>query len=116
MYFSILRLFCDKNTNFLSENKIVLLTLRSATKVTESERCRESKFFVLFASSFLRIPLHKHKSMREALREKGIELPYQDPARKYQPEFYGSANMYINNYADVRNPMLTHFYILYTTF
>lgn len=56
---------------------------------------------------FLRIPLHKNKSMREALREKGIELPYQDPALKYQPdEFYGSANMYINNYADVRNPRL----------
>ncbi|KAF0041214.1 hypothetical protein F2P81_007112 [Scophthalmus maximus] len=53
------------------------------------------------ASSLLRIPLHKHKSMREALREKGIELPYQDPALKYQPnEFAGSANMYINNYAD----------------
>lgn len=46
--------------------------------------------------------------MREALREKGIELPYQDPALKYQPyEFAGSANMYINNYADVRNPGLT---------
>lgn len=56
------------------------------------------------ASSLLRIPLHKHKSMREALREKGIELPYQDPALKYQPnEFAGSANMYINNYADVRS-------------
>lgn len=53
---------------------------------------------------FLRIPLIKHKSMREALREKGTELPYQDPALKYQPdEFAGSANMYINNYADVRN-------------
>lgn len=55
-----------------------------------------------------RVPLHKHKSMREALREKGIELPYQDPALKYQPyELAGSANMYINNYADVRNPGLT---------
>lgn len=62
----------------------------------------------VFASSFLRIPLHKHKSMREALREKGIELPYQDPALKYQTdEFAGSANMYINNYADVRNTRIT---------
>ena len=45
----------------------------------------------------------RHKSMREALREKGIELPYQDPALKYRPEFATSAYMYINNYADVRN-------------
>uniref|UniRef100_A0A7N8WN80 Gastricsin n=1 Tax=Mastacembelus armatus TaxID=205130 RepID=A0A7N8WN80_9TELE len=43
----------------------------------------------------------KQKSIRQSLREKGIELPYQDPALKYQPfEFDGSANMYINNYAD----------------
>ena len=49
--------------------------------------------------------------MREALREKGIELPYQDPSLKYQPdEFSSSANMYIKNYADVRNPSLTRFY------
>ncbi|KAM7414417.1 hypothetical protein PAMA_019301 [Pampus argenteus] len=49
----------------------------------------------------LKAPLIKHKSMREALREEGIELPYQDPALKYQSdEFIGSANMYINNYAD----------------
>ncbi|XP_042351576.1 gastricsin-like [Plectropomus leopardus] len=55
----------------------------------------------VLAEGIIRVPLHKQKSMREALREKGIELPYQDPARKYQPdEFYGSANMYINNYAD----------------
>lgn len=67
-----------------------------------------SQTSLVFASSLLRIPLTKHKSMREALGEKGIELPYQDPALKYQTyEFAGSANMYINNYADVRNPMLT---------
>lgn len=42
--------------------------------------------------------------MREALREKGIELPYQDPALKYQPaDLASSSSMYINNYADVRN-------------
>ncbi|GLD60307.1 gastricsin [Lates japonicus] len=56
---------------------------------------------VVLAEGIVKIPLHKHKSMREALREKGIELPYQDPALKYQPnEFASSANMYINNYAD----------------
>ncbi|XP_056242750.1 gastricsin-like [Seriola aureovittata] len=56
---------------------------------------------VVLAEGLVRIPLRKHKSMREVLREKGIELPYQDPALKYQPnEFAGSAYMYINNYAD----------------
>ncbi|KAM8892316.1 gastricsin-like [Spinachia spinachia] len=56
---------------------------------------------VVLAEGIVKIPLQKHKSMREALREKGIELPYQDPALKYQTdEFAGSANMYINNYAD----------------
>ncbi|XP_071357450.1 gastricsin-like [Trachinotus anak] len=56
---------------------------------------------VVLAEGLVKIPLHKHKSMREALREKGIELPYQDPALKYQPnEFAGSSSMYINNYAD----------------
>ncbi|KAF7662897.1 hypothetical protein LDENG_00223300 [Lucifuga dentata] len=55
----------------------------------------------VLAEGLVRIPLVKHKSMREALREKGIELPYQDPGLKYQPdEFAGSATMYINNYAD----------------
>nr|ACF18590.1 pepsinogen C precursor [Siniperca scherzeri] len=56
---------------------------------------------VVLAEGIVKIPLRKHKSMREALREKGIELPYQDPALKYQAdEFAGSANMNINNYAD----------------
>ncbi|KAL6106887.1 uncharacterized protein ACO6RY_10644 [Pungitius sinensis] len=56
---------------------------------------------VVLAEGIVKIPLQKHKSMREALREKGIELPYQDPALKYRTdEFAGSANMYINNYAD----------------
>ncbi|XP_068458764.1 gastricsin-like [Clinocottus analis] len=56
---------------------------------------------VVLAEGIVKIPLQKHKSMREALREKGIELPYQDPALKYQTDvFAGSANMYINNYAD----------------
>ena len=54
-----------------------------------------------------RVPLTKHKSMREALREKGIEIPYQDPALKYMAnEYAGSASMYINNYADVGTPSL----------
>ncbi|KAG8012585.1 Gastricsin [Nibea albiflora] len=57
--------------------------------------------FVVLAEGIVRIPLTKYKSMRQALREKGIELPYQDPASKYQNnEFSTSANMYINNYAD----------------
>nr|XP_040018008.1 gastricsin-like [Gasterosteus aculeatus aculeatus] len=56
---------------------------------------------VVLAEGIVKIPLQKHKSMREALRDKGIELPYQDPALKYQAdEFAGSASMYINNYAD----------------
>ncbi|XP_033952166.1 gastricsin-like [Pseudochaenichthys georgianus] len=56
---------------------------------------------VALVEGLVRIPLNKHKSMREALREKGIELPYHDPALKYQPdEFSTSANMDINNYAD----------------
>ncbi|XP_028263484.1 gastricsin-like [Parambassis ranga] len=48
----------------------------------------------------VKIPLRKHKSMREALRERGIRLPYQDPALKYQANEFASADMYINNYAD----------------
>ncbi|XP_026166324.1 gastricsin [Mastacembelus armatus] len=56
---------------------------------------------VVLAEGLVKIPLKKQKSIRQSLREKGIELPYQDPALKYQPfEFDGSANMYINNYAD----------------
>ncbi|KAM6926107.1 LOW QUALITY PROTEIN: gastricsin-like [Lycodopsis pacificus] len=70
---------------------------------------------VVLAEGIVKIPLQKHKSMREALREKGIELPYQDPALKYQAdEFAGSANMYVNDYADVRNPRFRQFYILFT--
>ncbi|XP_040018008.2 gastricsin [Gasterosteus aculeatus] len=56
---------------------------------------------VVLAEGIVKIPLQKFKSMREALRDKGIVLPYQDPALKYQAdEFAGSASMYINNYAD----------------
>ncbi|XP_037306481.2 gastricsin-like [Pungitius pungitius] len=56
---------------------------------------------VVLAEGIVKIPLQKYKSMREALRGKGIVLPYQDPALKYRTdEFAGSANMYINNYAD----------------
>ncbi|XP_045892742.1 gastricsin-like [Micropterus dolomieu] len=55
---------------------------------------------VVLAEGIVKIPLRKHKSMREALRDKGIELPYQDPALKYQNYEFATANMYINNYAD----------------
>ncbi|XP_070686834.1 gastricsin-like [Pempheris klunzingeri] len=55
----------------------------------------------VLAEGIVKVPLRKHKSMREALREKGVELPYQDPGLKYLTnEFATSANMYINNYAD----------------
>ncbi|KAM6960840.1 gastricsin-like [Aplochiton taeniatus] len=58
----------------------------------------------VLAEGLVRVPLVKHKSIRQALLEKGVRLPYQDPALKYQPqptEFSGtSATMYINNYAD----------------
>ncbi|XP_046890410.1 gastricsin-like isoform X2 [Hypomesus transpacificus] len=54
------------------------------------------------AEGIVRVPLVKHKSIRQALREKGVHLPYQDPAVKYQPTEFarGSTAMYINNYAD----------------
>ncbi|XP_067090886.1 gastricsin-like [Osmerus mordax] len=54
------------------------------------------------AEGIVRVPLVKHKSIRQALREKGVHLPYQDPALKYQPTEFagGSTAMYINNYAD----------------
>uniref|UniRef100_A0AAZ3S7A3 Peptidase A1 domain-containing protein n=1 Tax=Oncorhynchus tshawytscha TaxID=74940 RepID=A0AAZ3S7A3_ONCTS len=55
----------------------------------------------VLAEGIHRIPLVKHKSIRERMMEKGERLPYQDPALKYFPsEFAGSATMYINNYAD----------------
>ncbi|XP_038825418.1 gastricsin-like [Salvelinus namaycush] len=55
----------------------------------------------VLAEGIHRIPLVKHKSIRERMMEKGEHLPYQDPALKYFPdEFAGSTTMYINNYAD----------------
>ncbi|XP_068169088.1 gastricsin-like [Antennarius striatus] len=57
--------------------------------------------FVVLAEGIVKIPLRKHKSIREALREREIKVQYQDPAFKYQNnDFATSANMYINNYAD----------------
>ncbi|XP_064175529.1 gastricsin-like [Anguilla rostrata] len=49
-----------------------------------------------------RIPLMRFKSIREHLREKGIVIPYSDPALKYEPyrSFATSGAEYINNYAD----------------
>ncbi|XP_047451648.1 gastricsin-like [Mugil cephalus] len=55
--------------------------------------------FVVLAEG-IKIPLQKSKSIREALREKGIEIPYQDPAQKYQNNEFAAVGMYINNYAD----------------
>ncbi|KAJ8373947.1 hypothetical protein SKAU_G00045270 [Synaphobranchus kaupii] len=51
-----------------------------------------------------RVPLKRFKSIRAELREKGIHLPYSDPALKYLPyhtsTFASSGNEVINNYAD----------------
>ncbi|KAJ8373946.1 hypothetical protein SKAU_G00045260 [Synaphobranchus kaupii] len=51
-----------------------------------------------------RVPLKRFKSMREELREKGIHLPYSDPALKYLPyhtsTFASSGNENVINYAD----------------
>lgn len=67
--------------------------------------------WVYLCSCYPRIPLVKHKSIRERMMEKGERLPYQDPALKYFPsEFAGSATMYINNYADVRTCYNTQAY------
>ncbi|XP_036375709.1 gastricsin-like [Megalops cyprinoides] len=62
--------------------------------------------FVLLACAALseglhRVPLTRFKSIREQLREKGIHLPYTDPALKYQPyRDYATGVEPINNYAD----------------
>ncbi|KAJ8388617.1 hypothetical protein AAFF_G00131820 [Aldrovandia affinis] len=63
--------------------------------------------FVLLACAALseglnRVPLMRFKSIREQLREKGIHLPYSDPALKYQPyhTFATSGQEPITNYAD----------------
>ncbi|XP_067437547.1 gastricsin-like [Thunnus thynnus] len=63
-------------------------------------KCLVAVLICVVLAEGVKVPLMRHKSMREALREKGIELPYQDPALKYRPEFATSAYMYINNYAD----------------
>ncbi|XP_023147971.2 gastricsin-like [Amphiprion ocellaris] len=55
---------------------------------------------VTLAEGIIKVPLHRHKSMRQALRDKGIVLPRQDPGLKYRPRELASADMYINNYAD----------------
>ncbi|KAJ8373945.1 hypothetical protein SKAU_G00045250 [Synaphobranchus kaupii] len=51
-----------------------------------------------------RVPLKRFKSMREELRERGIHLPYSDPALKYLPyhtsTFASSGSELMNNYAD----------------
>eukprot|EP00064_Thunnus_orientalis_P023787 superscaffoldBa00009371_g24047 len=54
-------------------------------------KCLVAVLICVVLAEGVKVPLMRHKSMREALREKGIELPYQDPALKYRPEFATSA-------------------------
>ncbi|XP_067447212.1 gastricsin-like [Thunnus thynnus] len=63
-------------------------------------KCLVAVLVCVVLAEGINVPLTRHKSLRESLREKGIELPYQDPAIKYRPEFATAAYMYINNYAD----------------
>ncbi|XP_039987927.1 gastricsin-like [Xiphias gladius] len=56
---------------------------------------------VVLTEGLVKVPLQKHMSVRQALKNRGIRIPYEDPLLKYKhTEFAGSANMYINNYAD----------------
>uniref|UniRef100_A0A3B5A4S6 Progastricsin n=1 Tax=Stegastes partitus TaxID=144197 RepID=A0A3B5A4S6_9TELE len=63
-------------------------------------KCLVAVLICMALAEGVRVPLHKHKSMRQALRDKGIVLPRQDPGLKYHPDELISASMYINNYAD----------------
>ncbi|XP_072550938.1 gastricsin-like [Salminus brasiliensis] len=57
---------------------------------------------LVLSEAIIRVPLMKMKSIREALREKGIHLPYSDPALKYQPpEVLATTTIEpLTNYAD----------------
>ncbi|KAL7878565.1 hypothetical protein AOLI_G00095390 [Acnodon oligacanthus] len=54
------------------------------------------------SEAIIRVPLKRFKSIRETLREKGIHLPYSDPALKYQrPEVLATSTIEpMTNYAD----------------
>ncbi|XP_036440886.1 LOW QUALITY PROTEIN: gastricsin-like [Colossoma macropomum] len=57
---------------------------------------------LVLSEAIIRVPLKKCKSIRETLREKGIHLPYSDPALKYQrPEVLATSTIEpMTNYAD----------------
>ncbi|KAG9273017.1 gastricsin [Astyanax mexicanus] len=57
---------------------------------------------LVLSEAAIRVPLRKMKSIRQALREKGIHLPYSDPGLKYQPpEVLATATIEpMTNYAD----------------
>ncbi|KAL6478870.1 hypothetical protein MHYP_G00123030 [Metynnis hypsauchen] len=57
---------------------------------------------LVLSEAIIRVPLKKFKSIRETLREKGIHLPYSDPALKYQrPEVLATSTIEpMTNYAD----------------
>ncbi|XP_060778880.1 gastricsin-like [Neoarius graeffei] len=55
--------------------------------------------FIISAEAF-KVPLIKGKSIRERLREKGIHLPYTDPALKYHPEVLATSAINSLTYAD----------------
>ncbi|KAL0970627.1 hypothetical protein UPYG_G00244680 [Umbra pygmaea] len=72
--------------------------------VQTSESTMKCLVIVLVCAVFaegIRIPLVKHKSIRQKMLENGVHLPYHDPALKYFPKKHaGSTNIHINNYAD----------------
>ncbi|XP_046719797.1 gastricsin-like [Silurus meridionalis] len=57
---------------------------------------------LILSEAAIKVPLIKGKSIRERLREKGINLPYTDPALKYQsPEVLATSTITpMTNYAD----------------
>ncbi|XP_066499999.1 gastricsin-like [Hoplias malabaricus] len=56
---------------------------------------------LVLSEALIRVPLTKSKSIRQILREKGIHLPYTDPALKYHPEILAASTIEpMSNYAD----------------
>ncbi|XP_066541269.1 gastricsin-like [Hoplias malabaricus] len=56
---------------------------------------------LVLSEALIRVPLRKSKSIREIMSEKGIHLPYTDPALKYHPEILATSTIEpMSNYAD----------------
>ncbi|KAK3570588.1 hypothetical protein QTP86_023649, partial [Hemibagrus guttatus] len=55
---------------------------------------------LMLSEAVIKVPLRKGKSIRERLREKGIHLPYTDPALKYHPEILATTTIDSLTYAD----------------